>query len=142
MLSVITTLIHIVPHDVTHLQYVVSLDPSSWLYNAQCTVNDVYEKITQLIEVSNANFKFYRDDFFGERLQKVIESQEHGRDIVDLLTDDVEHDIMPGATTVDPYAFLPHGHPNDPPSVTVGDPCMKIRVHTMQFKPYLSIYPK
>ena len=125
MVSVITTLIHISPSVRTRLQYIPELDPSSWLYNAKLSIEQIVVLMFSLIENCNRVYDTYRDRFIKSTMDKVTHQQVLGSDLIDNHIEHPNLDIAPDNYIKDPYVFVPSTLETGSPSVSLGEPCMK-----------------
>ena len=124
-LSVITSVIHILTSKLTTLQNNVNLDPRIWLYNTHIPGDTIVVRILNFIEHCSTVFTGYRNKFIIERLNKVYsEHSKDGKDFIDQLVENPEMKIPHGPTDNDPYTFIKHNHPNEPPKVIIGEPVM------------------
>ena len=89
LVSVITSVIHIVPNIISHYQKIAELSPNNWLYNSNVTPQDLLHKITCFNDNCSKDFNTNHNKFTAERLNKVY--QEHSdktHDIIDHINDE------------------------------------------------------
>ena len=124
-LSVITSVIHILTNKLTSLQTQLHLDPHTWLYRTQIQNETIIHRIVQFIKHCSSSFEVYRNKFIIERINKVYEEHsKDGKDFISTLIDNPDLDIPRGPTNDDPHSFLQHNHPDNPPTVVIGEPVM------------------
>ena len=124
-LSVITSVIHILTRNVNLLQCQIQLDPYLWLYHTQVQTENVIQRLFQFLKHCSTVFQEYRNKFVIERLNKVYKEQlPNGTDFIDTLINDINTDIPRGNTNEDPYSFIEHNHPDNPPDVKLGEPVL------------------
>ena len=124
-LSVITSVIHIEQCNPTKFQYQLELDPKSWLYNNNFNNIQVIDRIKAYIKDGLSIISTQRNKFICERLNKVfLEHRNEYSDIIDEFINDPGIDVPKDKTNTDLYSHLGHFHPDTPPTVTLGEPCL------------------
>ena len=121
--SVITTVLHIVPSPETRLQYTPNLSPFHWLYLQRDPVLLV-QSMKEFAKIHLENFTLIQNEFIKDRLRKVMEEQlPTGKDKIDAVMEEEDAVIRnPPLPCKDPYDAAPCAHPNRTPSASLGDP--------------------
>ncbi|XP_069103763.1 uncharacterized protein [Argopecten irradians] len=128
-LSVITNIIHILPLFSTSIQTSPQLSPFHWLFNDKIRT---LEAVTRYVETSQQSFETYQHQFIESRLYHLRQEHNgHIHDIIDTHIQKQRSHKKTGITTpsssfihTDPYKFVQAKHPESPPTVSMGNPCM------------------
>jgi hypothetical protein len=115
VLSVVTSMIHIIAKDATTLQHDQALSPSSWLYGRSS------EEIVSAIEAFSVKalhtFNAYREDFIADMIGITFKEQQQC-DPVSTKNNNIVH-----KQTEDRYDFVSSHHPTETPDIITGETC-------------------
>ncbi|XP_062613499.1 uncharacterized protein LOC134275243 [Saccostrea cucullata] len=132
ILSAITTVVHLFPHNLSYLQQNPHLSPRQWLYPKN--LSSQISNFSKYLDKFGNIFRELRLQFVESRLEKVYKSHTDG---LTGPTDTIEEGVrgrkrkrgedLPNTTSrvqEDPYSFVEHNHPGKP-TIIMGNPVAK-----------------
>ena len=122
--SVITSVMNIIPSPHTNLQYDQALSPSSWLYKPTLSTADIVAGMMAKLAYYNEIFNKYRDTFLTYRIKYIRSKQtQQGATI----TDNIDNNTF-SMDTPDELQGLDDSvvscHPQQPPKISMAEPVM------------------
>lgn len=132
VLSAITTIVHLFPYNVSHLQQNSNLSPRHWLY--QKDISSLLSQFSNYLNKFSTVFRKLRIELIENRQKRVLENHTEGlTGPTDTIEEGVrgwkrkreeEHPVVTSRIQVDPYSFVDHHH-GGKPTVIMGNPVSK-----------------